>query len=334
MSAKRLYPIKFHPIIKEKRWGEERWEISDLEGDDSIVSTGYLTGNSLSEIVETYLGDLVGDEIYNYFHNSFPLLIKFLDIKGQLSIQVHPDDEIAAERYDSYGKNEAWYIMDASPDAVIYMGFNTPVSASEFYERCKNGTVVEVLNKYRVQRGDFFYIGAGTVHAVEGEVFMAEIQQASDITLRLYDWGKENDPVTAREIHLEEAIDIINYDPSQQDTYYLKSNDQERILTDNEYFTIREYKISGKKSVSPSLFESFIIYVCIEGAIVVKSEDSMYHETLTRGETILVPASSPDLELTSTWKESKILEVYIENISAKPDYYQEEEREEELYHGE
>lgn len=306
--------MKFDPIFKETIWGEEIWRVSDLEGDESIISTGYLEGNSLGDILETYLGDLVGDEIYEHFQNHFPLLIKSLNIKGKLSVQVHPDDEIAFERYDSYGKNEAWYILDASPEAVIYMGFNREVSASEFYQKCKDGTITEVLNRYKVQPGDFFYIGAGTVHAAEGDISVAEIQQSSDITFRLYDWGRENDPTTGRETHLEEAIDIIDYDTSHDNSYYLKSNTTERTLAENEYFIIKTHKIGGKKEISPSLYDSFIIYICVDGEVALRSIDDKYRETLIKGETLFIPASCPDLEIIPIGKESRILEIYMEQL--------------------
>lgn len=238
---KKLYPFRFIPVASKRPWGGhdlmdklgkkfvecdeegnevpvsaeelvgESWEIADMGVEDSVVKEGWLAGNTLSELMETYLEKIVGEDVYNYYGRQFPLLVKYLDIHGKLSVQVHPDDEVAAERYDSLGKAEIWYIIDAKPDAKIYMGFNREVSAQEFYDRCHNGTVDEILNVISPRKGDAIYVAPGTVHAAEGGILIAEIQESSDLTFRLYDWGREFDPSTARQMHLEEAIDLINY---------------------------------------------------------------------------------------------------------------------------
>lgn len=197
----------------------ESWELADMGVEDSVVKDGWLAGNTMSDIMETYLEKVVGEDVYNYYGRQFPLLIKFLDIHGKLSVQVHPDDEIAAERYDSLGKAEIWYIMDAEPGAKVYMGFNREVSAQEFYDRCHKGTVEEVLNVIYPKKGDAIYVAPGTVHAAEGGILIAEIQESSDLTFRLYDWGREFDPATARQMHLEEAIDLINYGKFDEGLY-------------------------------------------------------------------------------------------------------------------
>ncbi len=240
---KKLYPFKFIPIASGRPWGGhdlvgklgksfirfdedgnetavspseligESWEIADMGVEDSVVANGWLAGNALSDVMETYLERVVGESVYNYYGRQFPLLVKFLDINGKLSVQVHPDDEIAAERYDSLGKAEIWYVIDAKPGAKVYMGFNREMTAQEFYDRCHNGTADEVLNVIYPKKGDAIYIAPGTVHAADGGLLIAEIQESSDMTFRLYDWGRENDPATARPTHLEEAIDIIDYGP-------------------------------------------------------------------------------------------------------------------------
>ncbi len=238
---KKLYPLRFIPVASKRPWGGhdlmkklgkefveldeddkeipvspdeligESWEIADMGIEDSVVSEGWLAGNTLSDVMETYLEKIVGEDVYKYYGRQFPLLIKFLDIHDKLSVQVHPDDEMAAERYDSLGKAEVWYVMDAEPGAKVYMGFNREVSAQEFYDRCHNGTVEEVLNVLYPKKGDAIYVAPGTVHAAEGGLLIAEIQESSDLTFRLYDWGREFNPATARQMHLEEAIDLIDY---------------------------------------------------------------------------------------------------------------------------
>ncbi len=238
---KKLYPLRFIPIASKRPWGGnalikelhkeftecdedgnetplttdeligESWEIADMGFEDSVVKEGWLAGNTLSDLMETYLERVVGEDVYNYYGRQFPLLIKFLDINDRLSVQVHPDDEIAAERYDALGKNEVWHILDVKPGAKIYAGFNKEMTAQELYDRCHNGTVEEVLNVIYPKKGDTLHITPGMVHAADGGILLTEIQESSDMTFRLYDWGRENDPATARPIHLDEAIDIIDY---------------------------------------------------------------------------------------------------------------------------
>ncbi len=238
---RKLYPLKFIPIASRRPWGGrtlvtelgkkfvecdkdgneipvgpdeligESWEIADMGFEDSVVENGWLAGNTLSDLMETYLERIVGEKVYNYYGRQFPLLIKFLDINGKLSVQVHPDDEIAAERYDALGKSEMWYVLDVQPGAKVYMGFNREMTAQEFYDRCQNGTVDEVMNVLYPRKGDVIYTKPGTVHAADGGILVAEIQESSDMTMRLYDWGREHNPETARPTHLEEAIDLIDY---------------------------------------------------------------------------------------------------------------------------
>lgn len=240
---KKLYPFKFVPVASRRPWGGsalvkelgknfvecdeegnetvlgddvligESWELADMGVEDSVVANGWLAGNTISELMETYLERIVGEDVYNHYGRQFPLLIKFLDINDKLSVQVHPDDEVAAERYDSLGKAEIWYVMDAKPGAKMYCGFNREVSAQEFYDRCHAGTVDEVLNVIEPRKGDVIFITPGTVHAADGGLLIAEIQESSDMTFRLYDWGREFNPATARKTHLDEAIDVIDYRP-------------------------------------------------------------------------------------------------------------------------
>lgn len=238
---KKLYPFKFIPVASRRPWGGkalveelgktfvecddegnetvidpsekigESWELADMGVEDSVVADGWLAGNTISELMETYLERIVGEDVYNYYGRQFPLLIKFLDINDRLSVQVHPDDEVAAERYDSLGKAEIWYVMDAKLGARIYAGFNRDMTAQELYDRCHAGTVEEVLNVIYPKKGDVLFIAPGTVHAADGGLLIAEVQESSDMTFRLYDWGREFNPETARPLHLEEAIDIIDY---------------------------------------------------------------------------------------------------------------------------
>jgi mannose-6-phosphate isomerase len=340
-TKKQLYPLKFIPVSKEKVWGGDKlarnfgkpfesnnpigesWEICGFEEDSSVIAEGFLENNSLYDILETYMGEIVGEEHYKYFGNEFPLLIKLLDIKDLLSVQVHPDDETAFDRHNSYGKNEAWYILDSEPDAIVYMGFNRDITPTEFYERCKAGTLEEVLNKYHPQKGDFFYIEAGIVHSAGHGLVIAEVQQLSDVTYRIYDWGRENNPATARELHLDLAFDCINYKKYDKEKYFVPSGGIH--LAKNKYFNINSYELTDSLHIYTEKFQSFILYFCVEGAAKI-TPDSFGSTTnneynFSKGEWILIPAEYEDFVISSTVKGTKILETYIEIPQEEPDSY-------------
>ena len=228
-----LYPLKFKPRYKERIWGGdalhtklgkkipkdtpigESWELSAVDGDLSVVAKGPLAGNNIEELTEVYMGDLVGDRIYEKFGLQFPLLIKLIDAQDKLSIQVHPDDRLAAERHDSYGKTEMWYLLDCDKDAELYCGFSREVSREEYLRHVKAGTMADILERERVKPGDAFFIPAGTVHAIGKGCLIAEIQQTSDITYRIFDWIRTDDHGHARELHTDLALDAIESDRSQ-----------------------------------------------------------------------------------------------------------------------
>ena len=370
---KKLYPFKFIPVPSRRPWGGgalvtemgkhfvevdedgnetvlgpdvligESWELADMGVEDSVVENGWLAGNTISELMETYLERIVGEDVYNYYGRQFPLLIKFLDINDKLSVQVHPDDEVAAERYDSLGKAEIWYVMDAKPGAKMYCGFTREVTAQEFYDRCKNGTVDEILNVIEPRKGDVIYITPGTVHAADGGLLIAEIQESSDMTFRLYDWGREFDPKTARKTHLDEAIDVIDYrafDPGLyrkgplwgDEASYVACHSHEeghechchqesqegqmvQTLVDVPQFTVSRIALSDPLHIYTEKFQSFIVYICREGAASIqvpstneKGEACMENYEFAKGETILVPADMPDFFLVPRDRSTLLLE--------------------------
>jgi len=358
---KRLYPFKFIPVASRRPWGGnalitelgkkfvecdddgnesvistderigESWELADMGIEDSVVSDGWLAGNTISELMETYLERIVGENVYNYYGRQFPLLIKFLDINDRLSVQVHPDDEIAAERYDSLGKAEIWYVMDAKPGAKMYCGFTREVSAQEFYDRCHAGTVEEILNVIYPKKGDVIYITPGTVHAADGGLLIAEIQESSDMTFRLYDWGREFNPETARQMHLEEAIDIIDYrpfDPSLyrkgsawgeechcHDHHHHHEKEVVETLVESPQFNVTKLNLSDPLHIYMDKFESFIVYICIEGGASIQvpsfkdsGEAYMENYEFSKGETVLVPADMPDFYLVPRDRDTVLLE--------------------------
>lgn len=343
----KLYPIKFEAQPRTRVWGGnnlinklnktflpdkyqiaptekigESWEIFSLCGESSNISNGFLAENTLDDFIETYMGDALGDKIFQYYRGEFPLLIKLLDIQDKLSVQVHPNDEIAFEREDCFGKAECWYILDACENAKIYMGFNKDLTASELYERAKTGNIEEVLNVITPKKGDCFYIEPGTVHAAGGGILIAEIQQSSDITYRIYDWGREYNPKTARRMHIEDAIDIINYKKYQAPKYHIHSSntEKEELLCTNSNFVIKKLKIDNNKRIYPSLYNSFIIYIAIDGEIEIKTNDNKTYNILA-GESLLIPAGMDDFLINSKTKEAHLLEVYIPAPTEEHDNY-------------
>lgn len=350
---KKLYPLKFIPVASRRPWGGnalvkelrkkfvecdedghevqvgadelvgESWELADIGIEDSVVADGWLAGNTISDIMETYLERIVGEKVYNRYGRQFPLLIKFLDINDKLSVQVHPDDEIAAERYDSLGKSEMWYVVEAREGSKMYCGFSRDVTAQELYDRCKNATVEEILNVIYPKKGDVIHITPGTVHAADGGLLIAEVQESSDLTFRLYDWGREHDPATAREIHLEEAIDIIDY-KAFDDSHYIKGPSWDNhghpakaveTMVESPQFNVTRLNLSDPLHIYTDQFESFIIYICIEGAASIQipstrdnGEAYMENYEFSKGDTILVPADMPDFYLVPRDRETVLLE--------------------------
>ena len=306
----------------------ESWELADMGQEDSVVAEGWLAGNTISEVMETYLERVVGEKVYNYYGRQFPLLIKFLDIQNKLSVQVHPDDEIAAERYDALGKAELWYVMDAAPDARIYCGFNKEMTAQEFYDRCNNGTVLEVLNVITPRKGDVIQIKPGTVHAADGGILVAEIQESSILGFRLYDWGRESDPATARPTHLEEGIDVIDYNVFDNSLYRkgplwgdeaAHEHGPVVSLAEGPEFNVSKLILTDPLHIYTEKFESFIVYVCVEGAASVQipatkenGEAYMENYEFVKGETILIPAELPDFYLVPCDPSTVLLEAVVQ----------------------
>ena len=382
IMEKKLYPFKFVPVASRRPWGGsdlvtklgkkfvecdesgeekvigadeligESWELADMGIEDSVVAEGWLAGNTISDLMETYLERIVGENVYNFYGRQFPLLIKFLDINDKLSVQVHPDDEVAAERYDSLGKAEIWYVMEANPGAKMYCGFTREVTAQEFYDRCKNGTVEEILNVITPRKGDVIYITPGTVHAADGGLLIAEIQESSDMTFRLYDWGREFNPATARKTHLEEAIDVIDYNAFDfglyrkgplwgdeasfepchagelpEDEHHHENGGVVETLVESPQFNVSRLKLSDPLHIYTEQFESFIIYICIEGAASIQvpsvkenGESYMQNYEFSKGETILVPAEMPDFYLVPRDRDTVLLEAVTRPAEAQDDY--------------
>ncbi len=321
-----LYPFKFNPILKHKIWGGsqlankieelanadnigESWEISDLEDDVSIVREGPLQDVPLTDLIEIYMGELVGDTNFNRFGLGFPLLVKFIDANDNLSFQVHPNDDYAQKQYNMCGKSEMWYVMHAEEGAGLYVGLKKGVTEEVLLDSIENQDVENVVNFYPVQKGDVFYIPAGTVHAIGKGVLLAEIQQPSDITFRLYDWNRLDEAGAPRDLHIEEALEAINFeeDIEYKIEYELKKNSTTTLLR-APVFNVNLLELDQAIEKNYREIDSFVIYICVEGEAHLFTEE--LHLVLNCGESILVPASIQELSLVPN-PTAKVLEVYV-----------------------
>ncbi|HEY0045476.1 MAG TPA: type I phosphomannose isomerase catalytic subunit [Flavobacterium sp.] len=316
------YPLQFHPILKDKIWGGnklksllnkpsssattgESWEISTVEGDISIVAEGIYKGKDLNELIQNYPNEILGHEVYKKFGKEFPLLFKFIDAADDLSIQVHPNDDLARSRHNSFGKTEMWYIMQADDDARIIVGFKKQSNASEYVEHLENNKLVDILHQQKVHQGDVFFLETGTIHAIGAGVLLAEIQQTSDITYRVYDWDRKDSEGNSRDLHTDLALEAMNYDfvNTQQD--YKKDENTVNVVVDCPYFTTCFLPLHGTMDFIKN-GSSFVVLMCVSGVFTIETSTSKIH--LVKGQTVLLPAALSSYSISG---KASILEIYI-----------------------
>jgi len=323
-----LYPMKFTPIIKETIWGGkklnqkynkgkasqtnigESWELSGIQENISIVENGFLAENDIQELIEVYMSDLVGDKVYKQFGIEFPLLFKFIDANDQLSIQVHPDDKTARQKHKAYGKTEMWYVIDAEKDATIINGFKKNLDKEEYLKHLNNGTIEEIVNRVSVTKGDVIYIPAGRVHSIGKGVVLAEIQQTSDITYRIYDWNRKGLDGNLRELHTDLAIDVINFDkPKNNKEDITIEENKTSTLIDSPVFKTNIIKLDNTIEKDYFTTDSFIVYMCIDGSaeIITSGNENVQ---ITTGETVLIPNEITTVRIKPD-KNCTLLEVYL-----------------------
>lgn len=308
-----MYPLKFKPILKERLWGGtklrdvlgkpitseitgESWELSAVDGDVSIVSDGEFSGKTLQELIDTHTSAILGESVYRRFGNDFPILIKFIDAKQDLSIQLHPNDKLAKERHNSFGKTEMWYVMDADEDARLIVGFNRDVQKDEYIESLEAGNLLELLNYENVSAGDTFFINTGKIHAIGAGVLLAEIQQTSDITYRVYDFDRRDKNGNLRELHTEMAVDAIDY--NKKDDFkidYAKTKNAVNTMVDCPYFTTNYLELTDQNSFDLSKRDSFTIYMCVDGTASISNDYGSV--TISKGETVLISANTERLTI-------------------------------------
>ena len=327
MKSSQLMPLKFRPILKEKIWGGQKlinqfnkqsqstqlgesWELSQVEDHVSEVDfPQQFRGSSLNDFIETSAEEFLGSDCVSRFGHKFPILFKFIDARQTLSVQLHPDDTIAKKKHNSFGKTEMWYIMATDKDAFIIVDFNKKLSKQEYVEAVKKGTLVEHLQKIPVKPGDVFFIQPGLVHAIGEGVVLAEIQQTSDITYRIFDWNRVDDQGNLRDLHTSEALEAIKFQPDYNYKIdYNKNSTNPEKLVHCKYFKTNFLNLNeGLKLLDYSNHKNFVVLMCVEGEFNFTYNSVLYQ--INSGETLFIPACIKQIELNSM--KCKLLEVSL-----------------------
>jgi mannose-6-phosphate isomerase len=322
MASMKLYPLQFEPILKERIWGGtklktflnkpitsnitgESWEISTVENDVSIVANGSLKGKSLNELINEFPESVLGTKVYDQFGKQFPLLFKYLDAREDLSIQLHPNDELAKKRHNSFGKTEMWYVMQADTDARLIVGFKEKSSPEDYIKNLNNKTLLSILDSKKVKQGDVFMLDTGTIHAIGSGIVIAEIQQTSDITYRVYDFDRVDANGKTRELHIDLALEALNYEKIQSQRFYSKTQNVANEIVNCNYFTTNFIPLDGNIEIYKNQ-TSFTVYMCVEGDFKLTFDNESY--SYKKGDTVLIPAAISDFQFSG---KASILEIYI-----------------------
>jgi mannose-6-phosphate isomerase len=318
----KFYPLQFQPIFKDRIWGGtklrtvlykpitsaitgESWELSTVEGDVSVIANGEFAGKSLTAFIDAFPNEVLGTKVFKIFGKQFPLLFKYLDAREDLSIQVHPNDQLASARHNSFGKTEMWYVLQADAGSSIIVGFKKDSNAAEYIENLNGKTLLSLLDTIPVEVGDVFFLETGTVHAIGAGLLIAEIQQTSDITYRLYDFDRVDADGNTRALHIDLALDAINYDKIDAKRSYQKHENTSNEMVDCNYFTTNYIPLSGTMKFEKD-GRSFHVYMCTEGDFTITQENVAHH--YRKGDTILMPAAISIFEFTGN---ASLLEIYI-----------------------
>lgn len=315
------YPLLFKPIFKERIWGGsalkklnkkifsektgESWELSAVPKDESIVASGIYKNKSISELLSNFAAEILGQSVVDRFGKSFSLLFKYLDAQQDLSIQVHPNDELAQKRHGCLGKTEMWYVVEAKPDATILVGFKKTVTKQQYLSAIEDNTIEKLLNKIAVKKGDVFMLETGTVHAIGAGILIAEIQQSSDITYRIYDFDRRDADGNLRELHNDLAIDAINFNQADCQKNYQKTENQSNNIVVSTYFKTNYIALKGTFIVEKNS-DSFLVYMVVDGQCQIRYSDKVYD--FIKGQTIMLPAILTNFEIVGN---AEILEISI-----------------------
>jgi len=317
------YPIKFTPILKEKIWGGDKlhklfgkekkpstgesWEISGVNGSVSIIENGFLKGKTLTQAINQYKADFVGEKVFRAFGKTFPLLFKLIDASQYLSVQLHPNDAIAKDKHNSFGKTEMWYILNAEQDSQIIVGLKEGTTLEDYNSNLKAHTLKEILQFEKVKEGDSFFIAPGTVHAIGEGIVLAEIQQTSDITYRIYDWNRKDLSGNYRTLHTELALDAINFKAAHPKLKETNLGDNQYEVCKSSYFNTLRLEVTEPITRDISVLDSFVVYMCISGTAEIQI--GIQKEHIHKGETLLIPAVVQQVVINS--KKASFLEVSI-----------------------
>lgn len=324
MENTELYPLKFKPILKEKIWGGqnlaykstqnktqnkigESWEISGVPGDISIVNEGELKGKNLKAILQHYKDELVGQSIFKRFGNEFPLLIKFIDAKENLSVQLHPDDSIAKVKHNCMGKTEMWYILQSEKDGFIITDFNKEMNQKLYLDSVDDKSLKDHLKHIKVDSGDVYFIAPGLIHAIGAGVMLAEIQQTSDITYRIYDWDRVDESGQSRELHQQEALDAIDFAPQKSKINYTKTENTINSVVYNSYFKTDYLQVNKQYNLDLDLWDSFTILINVGKDSILWYNQIAY--TFNTYEAYLIPACISNIRIEA--ENSEFLVVHI-----------------------
>ncbi len=323
-----LYPFKFSPIFKHKVWGGSRlttmaglepqdgvgenWILSAHDDDDSLIINGFLADNTLEELIEVYMDELVGEKVFEQYRNNFPLLFKLIDAQDDLSIQVHPNDEIARKNHGekNNGKAEMWYVMKAEPGAKLVVGFKKKINRQEYTNAVNDGTIAELLQWVEVKPGDVVFIPPGRVHAIGKGILLAEIQQSSDITYRIHDYNRLDKDGHLRSLHIKEAQEVVVLEAVQQPIINYKSIPNEATtLVECEHFVTNLLSVKSDMKRTYHQLDSFVVLLCVQGDAKITTHSQTY--TLTQGELLFIPSTLTEIQINTTDENTKILETYL-----------------------
>ena len=318
----KLYPLQFEPIFKERIWGGtklktylnkpitsditgESWEISTIENFVSVVANGSLKGKLLTDLINEFPEAVLGTKVYTQFGKQFPLLFKYLDAHEDLSIQLHPNDELAKKRHNSFGKTEMWYVMQADTDARLIVGFKEKSNPEEYLKHIHDKTIVDILDTKKAKQGDVFFLETGTIHAVGAGIVIAEIQQTSDITYRIYDFNRVDANGNKRELHVDLSLEAINYETIEVQKFYAKTENVSNDVVNCKYFTTNFIPLDGHIEIHKDQ-TSFTVYMCVDGSFELSLDAETF--LFQKGDTVLIPAALTDFQLSG---KASILEIYI-----------------------
>lgn len=324
MEEKKLYPFKFCALQDEYIWGTDEFKLADLGYRDSLIREGWLAGNAVSEVMDTYMDRVVGDNVYKFWGRQFPVQVKHIRVKGKMPLRVHPDAETAGQRYDFLGREKLWYVLRAGKDASLGIGFERDTNASELFAACTDDSVDSLIHHIKPKAGQFFHIRPGTPHFASGDVELLEISESSPLDFCLCLWGgelstEEFDPA----LDLAGALDFIDYnawqEPQAPDSH---AGDIVGKLIDIPEFTVTRIKLTDPLHIYSEKFDSFILYSCLRGEASVQLEvlGQTARFPLEAGQTMLVPAECPDFFLVPTDRDTLILETTVAPREEKDSY--------------